>query len=125
MASTAGQGDQPLDDLEQGRDSHAEAPTPQSEEEDNANATGQRIKPLDLLPHPKSRSHLEVEKVIVLSFRSLQLQRIAELQDEVLKLALRAAAGKALPDQNKKVDDALENYGESSWVPRCALSLSL
>ena len=55
---------------------------------------------------------VEVEKVIVLSFRTLQLQRIAELQDDLLHLTVASAdnGGSQGPDKNK-IDKALRNYG--------------
>ena len=52
---------------------------------------------------------VEVEKVAVLSFRSLQLERIAEMQDDLLVLALAGTRGEA--QDNDKIDKALQNYG--------------
>ena len=52
---------------------------------------------------------VEVEKVAVLSFRSLQLERIAEMQDELLVLALVRARGET--QDREKIDKALQNYG--------------
>ena len=58
---------------------------------------------------------LNVEKVIVLSFRTLQLKRIAELQDELLNLSLGAAAQQT--SERDKIDKALSAYGMTgrSW----------
>ena len=66
---------------------------------------------------------VEVEKVIVLSFRSLQLQRIAELQDELLSLAV-GPASQQTPSKDS-IDKALRNYGMigRSW-PECRLMLN-
>ena len=61
----------------------------------------------------------EVETVIVLSFRSLQLQRIAQLQDDLLLLAARDAAGNAPPDHSENVDKALDNYGNAVTLAQC------
>ena len=52
---------------------------------------------------------VEVEKVAVLSFRSLQLERIAEMQDGLLVFALAGTLGKAR--DKDKIDKALQNYG--------------
>jgi hypothetical protein len=56
---------------------------------------------------------VEVEKVVVLSFRTLQLQRIAELPDELLSLAVATVKSTALKGQYKdSVDHALRAYGK-------------
>lgn len=61
--------------------------------------------------------NIEAEKVVVLSFRGLQLRRISELQDELLHLAVISATGltetgASLPDNHKNVvDKALREYG--------------
>lgn len=52
---------------------------------------------------------VEVEKVAVLSFRSLQLDRIAEIQDDLLILALAGARGET--QDKDKIDKALRTYG--------------
>jgi len=64
---------------------------------------------------------LEAQKVIVLSFRSLQLRRIAELQDELLSLTVKTADSLNLSDNhNSIVDKTLRNYGECFLVgPWC------
>lgn len=113
------QDDQPLDDVEQARGSLSKA-NPQPEPGNPTSTTlgaGQRTKLRDPGHNSDLIRHLEVEKVIVLSFRSLQLQRITELQDELLGLTLKAATGKATPDQNENVDKALENYGKPPGIP--------
>lgn len=51
---------------------------------------------------------IEVDKVVVLSFRGLQLRRIAELQDELLKLAVTSVQ---LPTAN------VSNVNESNASP--------
>lgn len=67
--------------------------------------------------------NVEAEKVVILSFRSLQLRRIAELQDELLGLSGLIATGKTatgtpLPDDHKStVDCALRNYGKFLQLP--------
>jgi hypothetical protein len=72
-------------------------------ERDTPPQEGSRKKPLVV----------EVEKVVVLSFRALQLQRIAELQDELLNLAVISARNEDLPSNHKDtVDSALKCYGE-------------
>ena len=55
---------------------------------------------------------VEVEKVIVLSFRTLQLQRISELQDDLLQLTAASASKEdsQRPDK-KEIDKALRDYG--------------
>ena len=110
-----------MNDLEEARGSNAEASHPQPESDSPPNPTDTAFQAAQrmhqsLFPNSNSTTHPEIEKVIVLSFRSLQLQRITELQDELLKLTLRAAAGKASADQNEDVDKALENYGEPSGI---------
>ena len=56
---------------------------------------------------------VEAEKVIVLSFRGLQLRRIAELQDNLLTLSIAAARGTLVSNAEKTlIDKALKNYGE-------------
>lgn len=60
----------------------------------------------ELLPKPFST--LKAEKVVILSFRSLQLSRIAELQDELLTLNIEGAGGNILPaNHSSRVDKAL------------------
>ena len=77
----------------------------------------QPTEPIIFTQNTNSTTHLEVEKVIVLSFRSLQLQRISQLQDNLLVLALQDAAaqkvGNAPPDHTRRIDEALEDYGTS------------
>lgn len=55
---------------------------------------------------------VEVEKVIVLSFRTLQLQRISELQDDLIDLTVASAVNEGFqgPDR-KNIDKALRDYG--------------
>ena len=108
MEPTTAQGDQLMDDLEEARGSSAEAPSTQPQPGNHNNSTTTRLQPGQ---HTEPRNP---EKVIVLSFRSLQLQRIAELQDELIRLA---AAGRATSDQTEKVDRALDNYGRPSSTP--------
>ena len=77
---------------------------------------------LPLPPGPKvdqysSLQYSDSEKVIVLSFRGLQLRRIAELQDELLRLSAETANAENLTPNDKAIDAALASYGESS-VPR-------
>ncbi len=56
---------------------------------------------------------VEVEKVFVLSFRTLQLKRIAEMQDELLALTFGSTSQQT---PNKEEGDAvLNNY---SWYNR-------
>ena len=56
---------------------------------------------------------VEAEKVIVLSFRGLQLRRIAELQDNLLTLSIAAARGTLVSDTDKTlIDKALKDYGK-------------
>jgi len=62
---------------------------------------------------PNPFRKVEVEKVVVLSFRTLQLQRIAELQDELLSLTVATVKSTALKGQYKdSVDHALRAYGK-------------
>lgn len=57
---------------------------------------------------------VEVEKVIVLSFRTLQLQRIAELQDDLLDLTDACAFKEGFQGPDKsEIDKALRSYAEA------------
>lgn len=57
--------------------------------------------------------NIEAKKVIILSFRSLQLRRITELQDKLLGLAAITASGAALSNNHQNdVDKALRDYGK-------------
>jgi hypothetical protein len=63
-------------------------------------------------PQVEDLKNIEAEKVIVLSFRSLQLRRIAKLQDDLLRLAVITASSSTLPDGHKAaVDQALRDFG--------------
>ena len=68
---------------------------------------------------------VEVEKVIVLSFRTLQLQRIAELQDDLLHLTVASTFKEGLQGPDKKeIDAALRNYGRfASTISELAADL--
>jgi hypothetical protein len=61
---------------------------------------------------------VRAEKVIVLSFRGLQLKRIAELQDRLLELSVQATnitPTKPLSkNQGSMIDSALKEYGEQT-----------
>ena len=103
MIPTTAQGDQPMDDLEEAQGSSAEAPNTQP---NNSSSTTTKLQP------GQQTEPGNPEKVIVLSFRSLQLQRIAELQDELLRLTFDAAAGKATSNHTNNVDKGLDNYGK-------------
>lgn len=64
-------------------------------------------------PASKYIRNIEAEKVIVLSFRELQLRRIGELQDDLLRLAAITASGVSLSaDHKAEVDKALQAYGK-------------
>lgn len=57
---------------------------------------------------------VEVDKIIVLSFRSLQLRRIADLQDNLLRLAAIKEVGMeptTLSNHKISIDKALRDYG--------------
>ena len=84
-------------DIEEGRDDHNEG---NSAGEEEAKRTPNSFRAI---------RGVEVEKVIVLSFRTLQLKRIADLQDELMSLTLRSAAHH-LPDE-KVIDKTLNQYG--------------
>lgn len=61
-----------------------------------------------------STKNVEVDKVIVLSFRNLQLRRIADLQDKLLRLAAVNEHGieaTTLSNHKNLVDKALRDYG--------------
>ena len=66
-------------------------------------------KPISTITGFEALRKVEVEKVAVLSFRSLQLERIAEMQDDLLGLALAVTRGEA--QDKDKIDKALRNYG--------------
>jgi len=54
---------------------------------------------------------IEAKTVIVLSFRSLQPRRIADLQDKLVRLAVVTASGTALSEYHKgDIDKALQDY---------------
>ena len=57
--------------------------------------------------------NIEMERVIVLSFRSLQLMRIAELQDELIRLSddTFGTTNETWTDRKELVDRALRDYG--------------
>lgn len=58
-----------------------------------------------------------VDKVILLSFRGLQLRRIEELQDSLLKLASDAEKERPLIEPTRvAIDKALADYGKSTQV---------
>jgi len=57
------------------------------------------------------------DNIVVISFQKLQLQRIAEIQDELLKLTLLAHDDTSLKDDEKhteKVDRLLDKYCKHS-----------
>jgi hypothetical protein len=66
--------------------------------------------------------NVDTERVIVLSFRALQLERIAELQDDLLRLATISFNATPNSESNPKpenhnaiVDKALRDYGECRY----------
>jgi len=58
------------------------------------------------LLHPKN--------MVVLSFRNLQLRRIAELQNDLLRLAVETASDAVPEDKTEEVDKKLAAYCESA-----------
>ena len=62
------------------------------------------------IDHPEDLKKVQMEKVVVLSFRTLQLQRITELQDELLGLAYHSV--NHTPDKDV-LDRALRSYAEA------------
>ena len=54
---------------------------------------------------------VEVEKVIVLSFRTLQLQRITELQDDLIDLTVASSFKEGSQRTKEEIDKALRDYG--------------
>lgn len=66
-------------------------------------------------PHPpESKNDIMAEKVIVFSFRNLQLKRIGALQDELMALSL--VKEPLQPDHDDRVDKVLKNYGEQLYI---------
>jgi hypothetical protein len=60
----------------------------------------------------KTQLNIEAEKIVILSFRGLQLERISELQDELLLLSVISASSEAVPsDHKEKVDKVMGDYG--------------
>jgi hypothetical protein len=60
----------------------------------------------------KTQLNIETEKIVILSFRGLQLERISELQDELLRLSMISASSEAVPsDHKEKVDKVMGDYG--------------
>lgn len=60
-------------------------------------------------PHPPDPASILADKIIVLSFRNLQLKRIGALQDKLIALSL--AREPPLPDHTDRVDETLRAYG--------------
>lgn len=87
--------DVPLEDVEQ---------APAGNFNDNASPAAQGS---DLPPRKTKR--ISAEKVIVLSFRGLQLQRIAALQDRLIGLSTQQGNDSSHFD---KIDETLGAYGE-------------
>ena len=52
-----------------------------------------------------------MEKVIVLSFRTLQLQRITELQDDLIDLTVASSFKEGSQRTKEGIDKALRDYG--------------
>lgn len=78
-------------------------------------STDDKIKPI-------VESRRAKDNIVVISFQKLQLQRIAELQDELLKLALLAHDNTSLKDDEKhadKVDNLLDKYCKHSIPLPC------
>lgn len=64
----------------------------------------------DRQPHPPSSTNdIIADKVIVLSFRNLQLKRIGALQDKLIELSM--AREPLLPGHADRVDETLRAYG--------------
>lgn len=60
-----------------------------------------------------SANDINAEKVLVFSFRNLQLKRIAELQDRLIGLSMDTFSSQDLaPDHISNVDQALGEYGK-------------
>lgn len=70
--------------------------------------------------HADLTANVDIRRVVVLSFRQLQLRRIAELQDELLGLAVRTARGLPRDKDKDAIDEALSKYGQ--LAPRRWLS---
>lgn len=104
-------------DIEKAPDSHDQSSSAAEEAENTHNPER------TLAQSSEAIKKVEVEKVIVLSFRSLQLQRIAELQDELLSLAV-GPASQQTPGKDL-IDKALSDYGMvgRSW-PECLLMVN-
>lgn len=58
---------------------------------------------------PDSKNEIIADKVIVLSFRNLQLKRIGALQDRLIELSM--AKEPLLPNHDDRVDETLRAYG--------------
>jgi hypothetical protein len=54
----------------------------------------------------------DTESAIILSFTALQLKRIGELQEELLKLQNQSESGDASDKFNNRIDETLERYGK-------------
>jgi hypothetical protein len=60
----------------------------------------------------KAPLDFEAEKIVILSFRGLQLGRISELQDELLSLSIISVSSEAISSEHKeKVDKVMAEYG--------------
>jgi hypothetical protein len=73
--------------------------------------------PPDVQVQPSVESRKAKDNIVVISFQKLQLQRIAELQDELLQLTLLAydeTAVKDTEEQAEKADRLLEKYCKHS-----------
>lgn len=62
------------------------------------------------LPPPDPTNSIIADKVVVLSFRNLQLKRIGALQDKLIAFSL--AREPLPPDHADQVDQTLQAYGE-------------
>lgn len=94
-----------MSDIEEARNDHSEEESVFNQTEGSKNAES-------TLNNIESIKKVEVERVIVLSFRTLQLQRIAELQDELLEHAVRGLSGTDQTQNKDVVDQALQKYGK-------------
>lgn len=67
----------------------------------------------DAQHHPsRSINDIIAERIVVLSFRELQLKRIAALQDKLILLSSQVVSGKPSPvDDEDEVDEVLGTYG--------------
>lgn len=91
-------------------DSQAQADVEKAPDTQSRDEESRRPSRADAQPRPSdSKNEIIADKVIVLSFRNLQLKRIGALQDRLIELSM--AREPFLPNHDDRVDETLRAYG--------------